>query len=699
MNRYSVIWPEFADVVFSLKTFAAAMLALFIALCFDLQNPYWAVGTVYIVSHPLSGASTSKAVYRLLGTAIGGTMTVILVPNLVNSPVLLTLAISLWMGICLAISLLDRTPRSYTFMLAGYTTALTGFPIVDSPDTAFTYVTARVIEIAIGILCAALVSRLVFPRHAGPVLADRIDAWMKDGAALVISTMQGRRSDADIAASGQRLAADALDLRGFTTHVAYDTSAHRDLVGLAQTLQRRMVAVLPIVSGLADVLSTLSRATDGQQTPAILELLNDSAAWFESGSALTKDKRAGFLEIIARAEKEAADMPQWQELLVHNVIARVRDLIQIWGDCIDLKQDITKGSHHDLRWHRFGASLDKRPMHRDYGMAFYSSVAAMLATFIAMAFWIFSGWPQGNSAPMMAGVLCCLFATMDDPTPMMRQFLYASIVAIAIAFALEFGVFPAVHGYWTLVAALGLVLIPVGTLMARPSTMLMGMGVTVNLPTMLGLQGRLSLDLASFFNSNIALVIGLVIACATAAVVRTVGAEWSAFRLLRAGWADIAAAARKPQGADMTVLLHRMVDRLGLIAPRLLALPAESAAVQNDVLKDLRNGLNTVELQRHKQLLGRASHTAIDEVLAAIAALYQEKRRKTEATPDAEVLQALDRALTALHNGRSSPAAEGARRALTGLRYSLFPNATGFAANENRPADKPDDRNLKEHAA
>ena len=53
-------FPEFGDVLFSLKTFIAAMLALGIALCFDLQNPYWAVGTVYIVSHPLSGASTSK---------------------------------------------------------------------------------------------------------------------------------------------------------------------------------------------------------------------------------------------------------------------------------------------------------------------------------------------------------------------------------------------------------------------------------------------------------------------------------------------------------------------------------------------------------------------------------------------------------------------------------------------------------------
>jgi hypothetical protein len=60
-----------ADVVFALKTFAAAMLALIIALWLDLQRPYWAMTTVYITSQPLAGATSSKAFYRVLGTLIG----------------------------------------------------------------------------------------------------------------------------------------------------------------------------------------------------------------------------------------------------------------------------------------------------------------------------------------------------------------------------------------------------------------------------------------------------------------------------------------------------------------------------------------------------------------------------------------------------------------------------------------------------
>jgi uncharacterized membrane protein YccC len=132
-----------ADLIFALKTFAASMLALVIALAMDLPRPYWAMATVYITSQPLAGATSSKALFRVIGTLVGATMTVALVPNLINAPELLCLAIALWVGFCLYLSLLDGTPRSYLFMLAGYTVALIGFPSVSAPDAIFDTAVAR----------------------------------------------------------------------------------------------------------------------------------------------------------------------------------------------------------------------------------------------------------------------------------------------------------------------------------------------------------------------------------------------------------------------------------------------------------------------------------------------------------------------------------------------------------------------------
>ncbi|MBY0445251.1 MAG: FUSC family protein, partial [Burkholderiales bacterium] len=155
--------PTFGEISFSLKSFAAAMLALYIAFSMDLPRPFWAMLTAYIVAHPFSGAVRSKAIYRVIGTVLGSIVTLLLVPNLVNSPELLLLALALWISLCIYISLLDRTPRSYTFLLAGYTCALIGFPSVSMPGAIFDVALARVEEITLGIVCATLIHSLILP--------------------------------------------------------------------------------------------------------------------------------------------------------------------------------------------------------------------------------------------------------------------------------------------------------------------------------------------------------------------------------------------------------------------------------------------------------------------------------------------------------------------------------------------------------
>src|SRR5689334_9912301 len=115
----AMAFPALQQWVFSFKTTIAALLALLIALWIPLPNPYWSIATFYIASNPLSGATRSKAVFRVIGTLMGASAAIALVPNLANEPILLIIALGLWSAGCLYIAMLDRTPRSYVFMLAG----------------------------------------------------------------------------------------------------------------------------------------------------------------------------------------------------------------------------------------------------------------------------------------------------------------------------------------------------------------------------------------------------------------------------------------------------------------------------------------------------------------------------------------------------------------------------------------------------
>jgi len=146
------------------------MVSLFIAFRLELKNPWWAMITVYLTSQTLSGAMRAKAVYRIVGTLISGIVMLIIVPNLVDAPELTAAAIILWVAFCLYVSLLDRTPRSYMFALAGYTAALVGFPSVLDPGGIWDTAIGRMEEIVLGTVSAAVVHSVIFPRSVTSAL-------------------------------------------------------------------------------------------------------------------------------------------------------------------------------------------------------------------------------------------------------------------------------------------------------------------------------------------------------------------------------------------------------------------------------------------------------------------------------------------------------------------------------------------------
>ena len=204
--------PTLQDAIFSLKTFAAAMLALYVAFSLDLPRPYWAMLTVYIVAQPLSGMVRSKALYRAAGTLSGAALRGLAGPEPRRPrPSCCASPSRAGSALCLYLSLLDRTPRAYAFMLAGYTAAIIGFPSVAAPEGIFDTALARSEEILLGAFCATLVDMLVLPRPVGPIFRARLDAWLGDAARWTRDALAGEgaaRGDAD----RHRLVADAAAL-------------------------------------------------------------------------------------------------------------------------------------------------------------------------------------------------------------------------------------------------------------------------------------------------------------------------------------------------------------------------------------------------------------------------------------------------------------------------------------------------------
>ncbi|QSI28876.1 FUSC family protein [Variovorax sp. RKNM96] len=684
--------PRFsrAELLFSGKSFAAAMLAMYLASRAGLPRPFWALMTTYIVAHPLAGAVRSKAVYRFAGTLIGSTATVLLVPALSNAPELLTLVLALWVGLCLCISLLDRTPRSYVFMLAGYTAALIGFPSVQTPLVLFDTAVARVEEIGLGIFCATLIHSLVLPTGLAPTVLGLLDRTLQDARKWLGDLLQpaGRKSDADpkrLDDDRRRLAGDITQLRLLSTHVPFDTTHLRWTAGAIRAMQDRVAALTPALSAVEDRLRALEQA-EGALAPDVAAVLAHAAQWLRAEAEPASDNaaRAERLQALRNAIAALSATPQsgngaqptaWGRALRIGLAGRLEELVDGWTACAQLRLDIDEGLQGAAPLRRT-AALGSRALHRDYGMALLSALAAVIAICLCGAFWIFTGWTMGSVATMMAAVFCCFFATMDDPVPAIHGFLKWTLWSVPISAVYVLVLMPTVQDFGMLVAICAPLFLVLGLYLPRPAYFMPAMAMVFGVAGTLALHDTASADLVSFINSTIGQIVGVVVAARVTRIVRSVGADWSARRIQRATWRELGemAASSQPQYAQSDAYAVRMLDRIGLLAPRIAQAGGSVEGVAaNDALRDLRMGADIAVLQRVRAQLPLATSAAL---LGGISRFFRQ-RGEGRMTPRPQgLLPQIDEALNAVLAARdTSSASRSAVTALVGLRRNLFPDA------------------------
>jgi uncharacterized membrane protein YccC len=673
---FNDIMPTLDELTFALKTFCGAMLALFLAFWLGLDNPYWCMATAYIVAQPLTGAMRSKALYRFIGTFCGGTAAVILVPNLVNAPVLLCIALAIWIGLCLYLSLLDRTPRSYLFMLAGYTAGIIGLPSVTDPGHIFQTALTRVEEISLGIACTTVVGTIVFPRPLGPVLASRIAAWVKPGADWAVAALRGGAEDTQLRLDRRRLAAEATDIAMMTTQLAFDTSHLKAATEHVKRLRIYVLSLMPVLSSLGDRVAQLRRL--GGIPPALQTVLDDCATWIQSGDP--QEAPALHARIAALAHEP---MRSWDAILRQCLVVRLTELVSIVRHSRTIRRHVVDGAPAPAETPMEMDFVATSHQVRDHGLAILSALAAGLALLLVCGFWIETSWTAGAGAAVIVAVACSFFAAQDDPAPAIALMLRNAVIVTVAAGIYEFAILPRVETFFELALVLASAAMVIGVLVSRPATFGTGMVMGAFGSTDLALGNGYGADFALYVNNAVGLVAGVSAALVITRLLRSVGAAFSARRLLRAGWKDIAAAADNHETRENRAhLTGIMLDRLGLLMPRLAAVSPGADIAAADVLLDLRVGLNVLGLQHALDDLPGTARRNAAAVLTGIAAHY---RGNPLQSPPPVLLTRIDATIRAV--ARDTRPHGQALMLLVGLRSILFADAPPpeVAAWDNAP--------------
>lgn len=614
-------------ILFSAKSFTAAMLAYYIALRIGLPKPFWAIVTVYVVSQTSAGASLSRGVYRFAGTLIGAMATVAIVPNFVNDPIMCSMILAGWIGLCLFFSLLDRTPRAYAFVLAGYTASLIGFPSVLDPGAIFDIASVRVQEISIGILCAVLIHRYVLPKRMTGQFTGKLSATLQDARRLASDALNG--TPAENRNDRSQLSVDLLTLQGLATHLPYDPASVKPRRGTLQLIHDRLARLLPLTAEIEERIHFLEIG-NRDTTDELTALVSAVQSWITTNES--KEDSTTTAQLIARARSAQkhldtnANAVTTTDKVGANLAGHLAEMIGLLHDCDSLKQSMTTsgGSRNAVSLH--GSKHAKGYVyHRDPWMAARATLGAIVGILSGCAFWIWSGWPEGGTAVSIIGVCCTLFGNFDTPVPFVIKYITGLIYGVAISLVYSFIILPQVTDFTALVAVLAPAFLLAGSLQARPPTTFMALGITLTIPILSGLGTNYTGDFATSINTGIALFTALGFGAVSMSLFQTTSVDTSINRLLNLCRRDVGRRARG-DASNEARWTSLMIDRTALLLPRLRMSGKAYANVLDDTLRHLRIGHVVGQLRKAIPQTTSEVGFVMDALLSAITAHFNDRK-------------------------------------------------------------------------
>ena len=500
-------------LVFSLKTFAAAILALVISYWLEVKDPQWAVFTTYLLAQPLVGAVWAKGAFRLVGTVGGAVFAVLCVGFFAQAGPLFILAMALWLAFCTYGATLARNYASYGFALAGFSAPLIGFGSIETPDQVWSMAVDRTTEVALGIVCVGLVHVLVLPRYAGDALRASLATTFSSlahFAAIVLRPGTPEKVFTDIRRqmSGEVIKFDSL--RSYAVFEAPELRGHDEALS---RMMRAFLGLLSVARGLYVRLDDLRRHEDQTMAARLDPALDKVADLFEAIAADRGGPSSPAVSAALAAARDVTGQAQAQlEAMVESEplesLANGLLVLQRTGDMITSLSRVVVGVTGTAPAEPSGLRV-VAAIEQDRGAALAQAARAASALILIGVFWLASAWTAGAMAMTGLAIMMVFFVTGEKPGRVALSYVLVVALAVAVAFFGMAFIMPRLDDFEMLAALLGVVLIPIGIIMLIPRYAFLATAFAAFFLSQLGLSNVPSFDTSSYIDNSIGLLLGL----------------------------------------------------------------------------------------------------------------------------------------------------------------------------------------------
>jgi uncharacterized membrane protein YccC len=556
------------------------MLAMGLAFALKLDTPYSAATTAMIVSQPVHGMIFSKSLYRLGGTVIGAVVAVTLMGLFAQAPEMFIFGLGLWMGVCTALSTLLRSFRSYGAVLAGYTVVLITIPGVDQPNMILTLAMARVAEVALGIVCSAVVASLLTRRTAEHTLENCLRHILGELCNYCHRALSGEEKTR---LTEQRRSL-ALEISRLASLAEFAAAESPEIGFLADGLRGTVAAMFGTLTAAASLHGALDRQS---AQPSLDRIFSETTAIIERlSTALPKGDLVVLDEIVQALDKmelrlEDAIQPTDLPLLVG--IDRLDEVIDELALCLE---GLT-----GLLGRRAGVREVTLQSHLDWRWAATNGARATITVWAAGALWFLSAWTAGGA--MLASVVpnVALLSLRDSPTTDSLGFIWGPALAAIVGFLCLIWIFPQITGFPLLVLTMAPFLL-IGVLAtAVPRFSFGALGFCVFFITLLAPNNLMTYDPEAFLNNAFATVAGGILTTLVYRLLLPVNLKARKRTLVLALQRDLQSLLRTSRPIPRAAWEARMHDRLLLLGARLRA-----AGINADT--SLRGGFAALRIGR-----------------------------------------------------------------------------------------------------
>lgn len=433
----SIFFPTNQAVKFALKGVLGMALSLYIAMFFNLDRPYWAmIGAIFLQIRPESGLVIEKGLCQIVGTIVGGLFAIFVLEFFAPYPEIAIGLLALWLGLNSALSALVRQLNLiYAFAMAGMTACLIVLLVMIQPATAssqtiFQVAQARVSEIIVGVICAALISTMIWPVRVRDGLKMHARSVINQSLHYFTLELNPEGSHDDRHKSIDGILESLTALNDDSSAVAYEGPNGPGQSRASNLLTNKTLSLLALIQ----IFGRLQRKHTELVSDNLQNLLNEMRDTFDA-----MEQSKDYQECYEMAQK----LRRKQIFAANNSVKKTAFEARMHKIALELSAElimVLKG---------YNALSENKPIllnapritsHRDLLVGLTTGLRSMVMFLVGAGLWI----GTGSTAVLMMMILPVVFSIMMARLPMMILTIVLRRILVGVVIALPIAIFYAV---------------------------------------------------------------------------------------------------------------------------------------------------------------------------------------------------------------------------------------------------------------